>query len=155
MKYQIVVGEETYEVEINDIKDGIAQVTVNADPYDVVIVNWPEVAASRKLSGSPTVVSPGVLPRRSADVAPAPPKVEPVSRASIEGGTPVRAPIPGMILDVKVAPGDVVTAGQVLATMEAMKMENNIMSPISGTVREARVQKGAEVATGDVLFVIS
>jgi biotin carboxyl carrier protein len=66
----------------------------------------------------------------------------------------VVAPIPGLILDIKVAAGDSVSAGQVVAVMEAMKMENNLVSNVSGTVQEIRVQKGAEVSTGDVIMLI-
>ena len=64
------------------------------------------------------------------------------------------APIPGLVLDIKVAVGDKVSAGQVVAVMEAMKMENNLISSVSGTVQEIRVQKGAEVSTGDVIMLI-
>jgi biotin carboxyl carrier protein len=64
------------------------------------------------------------------------------------------APIPGRIMDVKVKFGDPVTKGQTVATMEAMKMENNIISTIDGVVQEIRVQKDSEVATGEVIMII-
>jgi biotin carboxyl carrier protein len=59
-----------------------------------------------------------------------------------------------LILEVLVRVGDAVAAGQVVAKMEAMKMENNITCTTAGTVRDIRVQKGAEVATGDTLMII-
>ena len=57
-------------------------------------------------------------------------------------------------MDVKVKVGDSVTKGQTLATMEAMKMENNIVSTMDGIVQEVRVQKDSEVATDQVIMII-
>ena len=70
------------------------------------------------------------------------------------GGGAVVAPIPGLILQIKVKVGDAVSAGQVVAIMEAMKMENNISSNISGTVTAIRAGEGSQVTTGDVIMVI-
>ena len=75
--------------------------------------------------------------------------------AAVMGAGTVTAPIPGLILRINVAVGDAVTAGQTVAVMEAMKMENNLTSAVSGTVQEIRVQKGSEVATGDVIMIIA
>jgi len=66
----------------------------------------------------------------------------------------VVAPIPGLILQIKVKVGDAVSAGQVVAVLEAMKMENNISSHISGTVTAVRAAEGSNVTTGDVIMVI-
>jgi biotin carboxyl carrier protein len=57
-------------------------------------------------------------------------------------------------MDVKVKVGDHVTKGQTVATMEAMKMENNIASTIDGVVQEVLVQKDSEVATDQVIMVV-
>ncbi|MDK2868601.1 MAG: glutaconyl-CoA/methylmalonyl-CoA decarboxylase subunit gamma, partial [Clostridiales bacterium] len=58
------------------------------------------------------------------------------------------------ILDIKVAVGDSVNAGDVLIILEAMKMENEIMAPASGKVVSVNTTKGASVNSGDVLVVI-
>jgi biotin carboxyl carrier protein len=58
------------------------------------------------------------------------------------------------MLEIKVSQGERVRAGQVVATMEAMKMENNLTAPISGLVQEIRVQKGTEVSTGEIVMRI-
>jgi biotin carboxyl carrier protein len=70
------------------------------------------------------------------------------------GGQSVEAPMPGTILDIKVSEGDTVANGDVLLILEAMKMENEIMSPAAGKVVSINVNKGASVNSGDVLIVI-
>ena len=62
--------------------------------------------------------------------------------------------MPGTILDIKVKVGDTVANGAVLVILEAMKMENEIMAPVAGTVQSISVTKGASVNSGDVLVVI-
>jgi biotin carboxyl carrier protein len=62
--------------------------------------------------------------------------------------------MPGLLLDVKVNAGDAVVAGQPVAILEAMKMENVIFTSVSGQVREVRAPKGSEVNTGDVIVII-
>ena len=66
----------------------------------------------------------------------------------------VSAPMPGTILDVNVTVGQSVKEGDILMILEAMKMENEIMSPSAGTVKSVGVAKGASVETGDLLVVI-
>jgi biotin carboxyl carrier protein len=66
-------------------------------------------------------------------------------------GYVIEAPLPGTILEVKVKPGDKVTRGQGIATLEAMKMENVIDSDIAGVVKRIFVEPGQVVAAGDVL----
>ncbi len=69
-------------------------------------------------------------------------------------GEKVNAPLPGNILDVKVASGASVKKGDILCILEAMKMENEIVAPIDGTIVTAAATKGSSVNTGDLLFVI-
>ena len=63
--------------------------------------------------------------------------------------------MPGKVLDVKVAVGSVVKAGDLVLLLEAMKMENEIFAPADGTVAEVRVRGGESVNTGDILVVLS
>jgi biotin carboxyl carrier protein len=60
----------------------------------------------------------------------------------------------GTVVKVLVKPGDHVEAGQPVVVLEAMKMENNIVSETPGTVLEVRVEQGASVGAGDVVAVI-
>lgn len=70
-------------------------------------------------------------------------------------GEPILAPLPGTVLDVKVASGETVQSGQVLLVLEAMKMENEIAAPRGGTVTELHAKKGQAVTTGDLLLIIA
>lgn len=70
------------------------------------------------------------------------------------GPTDVRAIIPGRVLTVAVSAGDVVTSGQQLLTVEAMKMQNELRSPRDGTVERVVVAPGATVEPGDLLLVL-
>lgn len=91
--------------------------------------------------------------RAAAPVAAAPVAAAPA--APVAGGEPVKAPMPGNILDVKVKVGDTVKAGTVLCVLEAMKMENEIPAPKDGKVAQVVVTKGATVGAGDTLVVLA
>ena len=65
------------------------------------------------------------------------------------------APMQGTMFKVNVAVGDAVEAGQVVAVLEAMKMENNVSTDVSGTVAEVKVEPGQSVGSGDVLVIIT
>ena len=71
------------------------------------------------------------------------------------GEAMVRAPMPGLVLGLSVDPGSNVERGQTVVILEAMKMENDLASPITGKVKEIRVSKGQTVNQGDVLVVVS
>jgi propionyl-CoA carboxylase alpha chain len=64
------------------------------------------------------------------------------------------APMPGVVLDVRCAAGDVVEANQTLVVLEAMKMEHHVRAPVAGTVAEVRVAKGTHIENGAVLLVL-
>jgi biotin carboxyl carrier protein len=166
MIYKISVNDQKFEVAINTIKDGIAQVNVNGQPYDILIENYKEVTAG-SYSPSP---EPSYVAAPAAATAPKPvPTTPSVSTAAepkpataaaspapkkVQAAGEIVAPIPGRIMDIKVKVGDAVSKGQTVATMEAMKMENNIASTTDGFVQEIRVQNDSEVATGEVIMII-
>lgn len=112
-------------------------ITVNGKAYDVAVE---EVGA-----GSAPAAAP-VVPAASVSAA--------VPAAPAAGGTAVKAPMPGNILDVKVNAGDTVSEGQVLMILEAMKMENDIVAPKAGTIASVNVKKGDSVNRDDLLVSI-
>lgn len=78
----------------------------------------------------------------------------PAAAAPVADGTKVTAPMPGTILDIKVAVGDTVKSGQAICVLEAMKMENDVNAPCDGKVLSINTTKGSAVETGAVLAVI-
>ena len=119
-------------------------VTVNGKVYDVVV---DELGASQAAPAAAPAPVPAPAP--AAPAAPAPAPAAAPAPAPVSGGDPINAPMPGNILDVRVKDGDQVTKGQVICILEAMKMENEIMSPKDGTVAGLRVKKGDTVNSND------
>ncbi len=78
-----------------------------------------------------------------------------IKSAHESGEASVRAPMPGLVLGIPLEAGAQVERGQTVAILEAMKMENDLASPINGTIKEVRVTKGQTVNQGDVLVIVS
>ena len=76
------------------------------------------------------------------------------AKASTGEGTPVKAALPGNVLKVLVSEGDNISEGDVIAVVEAMKMETEIKSPVSGTVKSVEIEVGNKVQNGQVLVTI-
>lgn len=76
------------------------------------------------------------------------------AKASSADGTPVKAALPGNVLKVLVSEGDSISEGDVIAVVEAMKMETEIKSPVSGTVKSVEIEVGNKVQNGQVLVTI-
>ena len=115
-------------------------ITVNGVAYSVSVE---ETAA-----GAAPVAAAPAAPKAPAAPAAAPKAAAPAGAA---GAVSVKAPMPGNILDVKVAAGASVKAGDVLVILEAIKMENEIVAPQDGTVASVNVHKGDTVNSGNVL----
>ncbi|MBR1738991.1 MAG: acetyl-CoA carboxylase biotin carboxyl carrier protein subunit [Ruminococcus sp.] len=116
-------------------------ITVNGKAYDVSVEELGADAAA------PVAAAPAAAPAP----APAPKAAAP---AAVADGTKVTAPMPGTVLDIKVAVGDTVAAGQAVCVLEAMKMENDINAPVAGKILSINTTKGSQVDTGAVIAVI-
>ena len=118
-----------------------------------VIVNGTayEVAVEEISAADVKTVEAAPAPVAEAPAAPAP---APVAAPAPAGGQQVTAPMPGTILDVKVTEGQAVKEGDLIAILEAMKMENEIFAPCDGTVAGLAVSKGASVDSGALICSI-
>ncbi len=126
------------------------KVTVNGNTYHVSIeeIDGQGEAFSQAVAAPPT--APVAAPIQAAAPTPAPAPAASTAAA----GTPVKAPMPGTVLDIKVNVGDSVKANQPIIILEAMKMENEIVTPIAGKILSINVAKGASVNTDDTLAVV-
>lgn len=117
-------------------------ITVNGKVYEVTV----EEGFSGQAQGGAAPVSAPAAPLNTPK-APAPA----APQAAAAGAVTVSAPMPGKILDIRVGAGQAVKRGDVLMILEAMKMENEIVSPQDGTVAGVQVSVGSAVEAGDTL----
>ncbi|NPV53609.1 MAG: biotin/lipoyl-binding protein [Firmicutes bacterium] len=128
-KFKVVVGGNEYDVEVEEYRE--------------------EEAAAEPVAKKPVAVA-------TPAPAPKPKAVQP--KPTREGHAPnsktITAPLGGTILKVNVKEGDRVKAGQIVLTLEALKLENEIAAPADGVVREIVVSSGNTVEIGQTLMVI-
>lgn len=135
-KFKFTISGNSYEVEVKEFEENTVVVEVNGTTYNV------EIQREVKKTKTPTLVRSEVKNEGKENIEKKP------------GGTsaPVIAPLPGTIMEVYVKPGDVIKKGQKLVMMEAMKMENHVLSEKDGVVESVKVNAGSTVLQGDVLL---
>ncbi len=135
--YKFTISGHTYEVDILDMEGDLAKIEVNGTPYMV------EIHQQVKHQKTPTLV-------RSVMKEPHK-KIE-----KKEGSTrlAIKAPLPGIIIELAVKEGDIVKKGQKLAVMEAMKMENEIKAEKDGEIVSVKISQGQSVLQDEVLIEI-
>ena len=131
MKYKVTLKGKTYEVEV--------------DQGEAMILDEYEAYAPAPAAAPAAPAAPAAAPA----TAPAP-AAAPVAVA----GEQVVSPMPGTMVKINVAAGKAVKSGEVLAVLEAMKMENEIMAPHDATVVQVLVDVGAKVDTGTPIIVL-
>ena len=144
--YKFRINGNEYNVDINSVEGNIADVTVNGAPYQVEMENAP-APVQKPAQASATATT---APASSATTTPAPKAAAPAG-----AGKPVTSPLPGVIIEVSVKEGQTVKAGQKVAVLEAMKMENEIQAPADGTVTAILVNKGDSVLEGAEIVKIA
>ena len=147
-KYQYKVQGVDYDVEIEEVEGNVAKVNVNGIRFDVEMkqpINATSTLKKVHIEAPKPVARPSVAP------AAAPAADKPMAAGT---GSPVKAPLPGTVIDVKVNVGDTVKVGDIVLVLEAMKMQNNIESEYEGTVTSIVVKQGESVMEGAVLMTI-
>ncbi len=129
MKYIVSINDKNYEVEVERGEARIVRTT-----QAIHLDKASETALPVNQTAAPSQIS---------------------SQAPVMGeGEPIKAPMPGTILAVKVNQGAAVKRGDVLFILEAMKMENEIVSPIDGMAAQILSGNGSVVSTGDILAIL-
>jgi glutaconyl-CoA/methylmalonyl-CoA decarboxylase subunit gamma len=142
-EYVLTIAEKEYQAEIKELTAEYALISVDGKDYRVELKQFGnrENQPVFKKADPPT-----------AAAAP-PPAEKKMKTPAVDSGA-VKSPLPGMILEMHVAEGDPVKAGQTLLVLEAMKMENQIQAPHDGTVKKIYFRNGDTVAEGEVLCEI-
>ncbi len=138
-EYKYTINGNKYEVAIGDIVENIATITVNGEEFKVEMEKEPE--PEKKVVVKPAASAAAAAP---AD-APA---------AKVNTGNALKAPLPGVVVEVKVAVGDEVKAGDTVVVLEAMKMANNLEAENDGMVTAVLVKEGDSVMEDTPLVVI-
>ena len=149
-KYQYKVHGVDYDVEIEEVEGNVAKVNVNGIRFDVELkqpIN-PTSSLKKVRVEAPKPVARPAIPTAAPAAAP----VAPAAPAG--AGSPIKAPLPGTIIELKVNVGDTVKQGDCVLVLEAMKMQNNIESEYEGTVTSITVKQGETVMEGTVLLTI-
>ena len=142
-EYKYKINGNEYNVAVEELEGNKANVTVNGKTYEVELDRPAKPAVSKPVA-RPAAAAPTAAPA----AAPAP------KAAPAAGGAGIKAPLPGVILDIKVKVGDAVAKGQTVAILEAMKMENNINADREGTVVSINVEKGQSIAEGTDIITL-
>lgn len=144
-KFKFKIKEKTFDVEIMNIEDNMAEVQVNGKSFSV------EVDKTIQVVKTPILVREKVSPDNNTNATTA----RTSSPSEPKGAGVLKSPLPGTILDIFVSVGDTIKVGQKVICLEAMKMENNINANKEGKVTAIKVQKGDAVLEGHILVEIN
>ncbi len=145
-KLQVKVNSKTFEVEVSDFSGGSADVTVNGTQYAI------EIEEAGGTVATPVARAATPAPAKSSAPAAQAAQAAPVAIASAGATDVISSPMPGVILDIQVKPGDKVAVGDTVCALEAMKMKNMIRSTREGTVASVEVSEGQRVPFGAVIL---
>lgn len=132
--YKIKIEGKIYSVTVKGIHGGSADVEVDGKGYSVEIEGRSSVQAG----------VPAAVPETQA-------RTEPASTTAPQNRNAIKAPLPGVILNVSASAGQNVRKGDKIAVLEAMKMENDILAPRDGKIAALKVNPGDSVLEGAVI----
>ncbi len=157
-EYKYSINGNEYTVAVIDLDGNTAAVEVNGTSYKVDILGEELNITPHPVAKPAAPVAPAPQPQAAAPVAQPAPAEQPATPAPAAqpagNGKPILSPLPGVILDLKVNVGDQVKAGQTVAVLEAMKMENNINAEHDGVVTAIKVNKGDSILEGAEILLI-
>lgn len=152
-RYTLNIGSREFVVDVQEVDYDQFEVTVGGESYAVILAE--DQAMGGSITPAPQVRAPQAIPAAApaASAAPAAAAAAPAARKPAGGGGKgaLKAPMPGVILEVNVKAGDTVTRGQQVAILDAMKMHNLVGAPRAGTIAEVCVDAGQTVGHGDVI----
>jgi len=131
MKTEIKIGDETYQVEISELPENLLKVRINDKEYFFTKNELGELTPPHQ-----NLVKGGEI----------------ISRERIE--KEIRSPLAGVISAIMVKKGEEIKPGQKVATLIAMKMENEIISEGYGKIKEIKVKENQFVNSGDILITL-
>jgi glutaconyl-CoA/methylmalonyl-CoA decarboxylase subunit gamma len=154
-EYVLTINQKEYRAEVGEINAEFALIQVNGKEFrvDLKQLGLGKLMPVATLAAEARPVTLGGQP--AIGVAPAPAAPPAAAASTGEASSMVKAPLPGLIIDVKVREGEKVKAGQNIIVMEAMKMENQIQATTDGTVKKIFIKKGDNVAEGNALVEIA
>ena len=147
--YSYNVNGAQYDVTIESIQGQVAKMNVNGVLFDVEILGTPLTEGD--LPEAAAAVAPAAAAPSPTPTAAAP---APAAKGAAGAGTPINAPLPGVVTKVLVAAGQAVKKGETVVVLEAMKMENNITAECDGSVTGVCVAAGDSVMEGTTLVTI-
>ena len=147
--YSYNVNGAQYDVTIESIQGQVAKMNVNGVLFDVEILGAPLTEGD--LPEAAAAVEPAAAAPAPTSTAAAP---APAAKGAAGAGTPINAPLPGVVTKVLVAAGQAVKKGETVVVLEAMKMENNITAECDGSVTGVCVAAGDSVMEGTTLVTI-
>ena len=152
-EYVMTINQKEYRAEVSEINAEYALIQVNGREFrvDLQQLGLGKLMPMATVAAETRAAVPGAQPAIGGVPAPA----APAAPASGDASSMVKAPLPGLIIDVKVREGEKVKAGQTIVVMEAMKMENQIQATTDGTVKKIFVKKGDNVAEGNAMVEIA
>jgi len=124
-------------------------ITVNGNTYDVSVEEGQRAVQSAPVAAPTVSAAPAAAPAPKAEAAPA------AAPAGNAGSIKVSAPMPGKIVSVKASIGQTLKKGEVILILEAMKMENEIVSPQDGTLASINVTAGQAIEAGTLLATLN
>lgn len=158
-RYQLSVNNNPYEIDIEEISANDFQVQIDGKLVEVTLHEQsdaadaqitPQMSAGRTVSVTAPVAARA--PRVPQEMKSAPRTPSPAVTGGTDLAYSMTAPMPGVILDINVAPGDQVTKGDVVMVLEAMKMKNELHASQTGVVASVTVSSGDQVKYGQLLL---